>query len=780
MILLAVAAAWATPDRVADTLTDTISVVDLAVPSSGDLVAWTDGSGTVYVYTTDGWIGTYGTSDCATSSGVAIVVGSGQDTVLVGCDDGRVLAWDVDDLGRISSGEYDLLTVASGGAVYALETDDTDVFVVADDGSGSLEVDGYALTDGSELTDAYPQALSYDTVTDTILIDGSLFVVHDTNKLSKVDTATGGTTVPNENLSGRTFVDGWAYSSGTVYLADTSGSVVKFNGGDNDLQVQLSEIADSVEGVVGNSDEGYFLASTGTELLVYGFTSGSPDTTTTSSIAEAGVGEMVTSGSYVLGATDAGVAVLTDVPWVYDVSLSSTVAAKGQDLTLTFTSDTAGSYSVKKGSTDELAAGEVAAGESVTVDFTVDSTYEEGTTRVYVYVTSTAGTGVGAADLDVNNPPSSVGLSAEDVTPGDEAIHIHTGTFSEADIAYVDVYLSTADFDPSYYSIGGPPYSGPDGKENPISFAVTAGVTSDVTVQNLTNGTPYYVAVRARDTSGLESTMSDVYSVTPDETYTMAELAGDDSGFGCASAKGTVTVLGALAGLFAARRRRAGGLVVATALLFTPGLAHAREPDLTSRHWNIAVRYGPYLSQDEPYLTDSFGDSGNSLFRLDYGWCSQFFEVDFGTGLYRDNGYLLMQDGSTSGDETLLTEIPLNLDAVLRLDIWDDSKGRFAQPIVPYARIGGDYLIWVQDWQENPGDDTFSSRSGGKLGWHYAFGGMILLDWLDRSSAGELEANTGINDTWLVVEYRSTQMLHPDSQLDFSEKDLTFGLQFDF
>lgn len=261
--------------------------------------------------------------------------------------------------------------------------------------------------------------------------------------------------------------------------------------------------------------------------------------------------------------------------------------------------------------------------------------------------------------------------------------------------------------------------------------------------------------------------MSEVLSAIPEETYSAAELAGDPGGFcGLPLSAGWLAVLGAAAAI---RRRVA---TVAVLGLLAPGVAAAapKDDDLTPRNWNVALRYGPWFQQDE-YLGAAFGDTGNQMFRMDYGWASQFVEVELGVGLYRRDGFLLTEDGSVSSDPDTFMIIPLGLDAVGRLDFFAE------QPLVPFARIGADYWIWQEAWDVGSADDV-DTREGGKYGWHYGFGAMILLDWLDRGTASELEANTGINDTYLVGEWRSSQIV--SSGLDFTSTEVTFGLQFDF
>lgn len=762
MMLSLLSLAVAAPDHIAVTL-GTGAIHDVTLSANGEVVAWVDAAGSMKVFNTSAWIEDGGTTDCTATAGVAVAQVSEGYTVFAGCEDGRILQWSADVYGRLTTESSELVTHA--GAILALETDDTYLYVVAtSDTNGGTEVDAYDVSSGTQVS-GFPTSLAYDTVQDSMLVEDYLFVVHDSSKVSKVYLVDVSPSVPTDTISA-SFVDGWAYTSGTVYLADSGGSVILYQPSAGELSISLDDIATEVNGVVGGED--FMLVATDVSVLQYAFSNGTPAGQEGEIPDVAGVGEMVATGSYVLGATGAGVAVLTDVPWISAVSLSEPLAAAGYDVVVNFTSDMDGTYRVSRG-TEELTTGSVTAGTPTSATIHVDSGFVEGTNRLYITVTTGSLEGVAGVDLEVNNPPAGIDLHAGDVLPGNQSIHVFTGTLDEEDLAYVDVYLSTQGFSTFTGTEGGPPYVGPDGKTNPISKPGTVGVTDEVIVSGLTNGTTYYVAVRPRDSSGLEGSMSDVFTVTPDDTYTIAEMKGDNSGF-CGVATARAGWVGVFAGLLLARRRRGlGALMLAACVL--PGVAHARSSERPT--WDVEVRYGPFISQAEPYITDSFG-TGNTLLRLEYGWSSQFLEADLGVGLYRDTGFLFMADGTLSGDATIFTNVPVDLSLSARLKFWDN------QPVIPYGRIGGTYSLWVQDWHEDPTDTEYESRAGGKFGWHWGGGVLLLLDWLDEKAASELQVSTGIDDTYLAVEYRDARMMHGDSESDLSETDLTIGLKFDF
>ena len=83
-------------------------------------------------------------------------------------------------------------------------------------------------------------------------------------------------------------------------------------------------------------------------------------------------------------------------------------------------------------------------------------------------------------------------------------------------------------------------------------------------------------------------------------------------------------------------------------------------------------------------------------------------------------------------------------------------------PFVPYFKIGLAYYVW---WIENgggflsiaqytpPGATSSQGGWGGTFGWVMNPGGAFLLDVLDPSAAKTIDAELGINHTYLFCEF---------------------------
>jgi hypothetical protein len=145
----------------------------------------------------------------------------------------------------------------------------------------------------------------------------------------------------------------------------------------------------------------------------------------------------------------------------------------------------------------------------------------------------------------------------------------------------------------------------------------------------------------------------------------------------------------------------------------------------------------------------------------------------------------------STGDTTALNILPLSIEAVYRFDYFAQ---RYHIPFVPYFKIGLAYYIW---WIENGGgafsiahfDYTGSdgkthsdSGFGGTLGWVMHPGGAFLLDVIDLAAARVMDAELGINHTYLFCEfsYAAINGFGAAGKMNLSDTTLNAGLAFQF
>lgn len=717
-------------------------------------------------------------SVCSDASAlVAVEQSDGTNALWVGCPDGTLVRWDVDSSGNVSEVESGLDFVS--GAVMALDSDGDYLYAVVD-GTDGYEVDALDLASSAEAGSPWPVSLSYDDVVDTVMLGTVFTVIHSQDNLSRVDTSTGNISNPQENLSGRDWQDAVAYLTSSAYLADKSGAVVRFDISTNGYTIVLDNIADEIDavGLDAASTPTFLLASSPTDTLVYGF-SGAPGSLSSTFEGAGGITEFATTDGYAWGMTDSTLTVFTDRPWVEASEPSTTTATSGDVVTFTFTSDTSTSYRIRLNggldeSGDELASGDVAAGETVSVSVTVDSSFAEGVNHLWVFAGTGTSVGHDAVTVTVDSPPPVFPLAESDVGWGNETVFVEAEGLTIADLDHYTVYLSSTPFTADAWPTGGPSF-GDSPSDDPGSVGAPRTVTADpgdalsVTFYPLENGTTYYVAVRATDTNQNEGPMSTVQAITPQETYSASELRGDPGGY-CGTRPGGATGIGAVAlGALALLRRRRAAVALAAAGLLVSGSAAAKDPD--PPHFNGQIR-GGYATLADPYVQDVFG-KWNIYLRADYGLTTRYFEFGVGTGLLQKKGYLIGADGSTSNEDDKLTIVPINVDARLRLDFFHE------QILVPFGGAGGDYWMWKEKWwvADTSDDDR---RSGGKLGWHWDAGAWLRLDPLDPKAASSIEATAGIDDSFLTFELRKTYMQHSAKLLDLSDTEFTLGLKCDF
>jgi len=141
-----------------------------------------------------------------------------------------------------------------------------------------------------------------------------------------------------------------------------------------------------------------------------------------------------------------------------------------------------------------------------------------------------------------------------------------------------------------------------------------------------------------------------------------------------------------------------------------------------------------------------------------------------------------------SGDTTALNIVPLSIMLVYRFDY---LARRWKIPFVPYVKVGLAYYIW---WIENgggflsiaqftpPGSSSSQGGWGGTLGWVMNPGGAFLLDVLDPTAAKVIDAELGINHTYLFCEFHYADIsgFGASNKLNLSDTTLNAGIAFEF
>lgn len=212
--------------------------------------------------------------------------------------------------------------------------------------------------------------------------------------------------------------------------------------------------------------------------------------------------------------------------------------------------------------------------------------------------------------------------------------------------------------------------------------------------------------------------------------------------------------------------------------------------DTTPQRGDFELRYGvlnyrpiplPNGGEDVNPIETVYNRNPHNILQIEFGpQIGRFVEFDLGIGFSQELSTSIAEGGAASTQKTMLTWWPLTADASLRAHIVDE------QIFVPAVRYGFDYLLWGELTDNASGGKD--RVTGAKIGHHYAFSGQILLDVLSKGRASMLEAQSGINDTYLVIEWRRQnvdQRRYPWGApvkygLDFTASLFTVGFKFDY
>lgn len=130
-------------------------------------------------------------------------------------------------------------------------------------------------------------------------------------------------------------------------------------------------------------------------------------------------------------------------------------------------------------------------------------------------------------------------------------------------------------------------------------------------------------------------------------------------------------------------------------------------------------------------------------------------------------------------NSTNLTLFPLSVSIIYKLDI---LREKYSIPIVPYARLGLDLVLWRAD---SAGKEAKRRNgrtgNGSTYGWHFRPGVAIALDWLEPDTARRAFHSAGIHGTYLTFEWIFTDLsdFRSNRSWDLSDSSFLAGLTVD-
>jgi hypothetical protein len=151
-----------------------------------------------------------------------------------------------------------------------------------------------------------------------------------------------------------------------------------------------------------------------------------------------------------------------------------------------------------------------------------------------------------------------------------------------------------------------------------------------------------------------------------------------------------------------------------------------------------------------------FGGKRALMFRTDFTYTlfASYGSIDvgIGAGYTQKTGKGQLLDGSASKDDTSLKVIPTRLTLTYRFDVLANRHRWF--PLTPYARISLDrYNWWVTNGLGNTAKAGDRSGRGATNGYSFSGGVAFLLDAIDPLLAREMDRDTGINHTYVFVDF---------------------------
>lgn len=822
-MVIFLSAALAGPPLHGDGLIDVGSgtVERLSWTADGRYVLGRDrGTGSGFVVDVDDWR-VERLEDCSVTAVTSATVGSDA-VVFVGCDNGRILPYD-----RTPSGLERRLDGDGNGVYWQLDDVDgnpaskaiptlawnrssTDpwLYALLDETTPTLHV--LDVTTGAtddDVVAGYPYNAAGGGLVGTVVGTSDLYIVHGDTDTSIITLSTGAVALSPQVVGGQ------LYTVSDVTLAGTA-SALWVADADRDALYRYTPRQGTYQTPVGTgfgdptvlarngtTDDTWMLVGSASRIASYAMTGDAFDDLNTpvweDSAPASTVVDLLAGPAYSFGGTDDGsLRVFSDRPWIDQATLEPAVGVPGDTTRFSFRIADAGvNWQVRRGEdwTDQtgtvLEAGTTSSpDEVVTVELTVGEAWEEGANGIYVFgAGSNLLEGHARADFVVDTVPEPPVLTEDAAGFLDGGLELGFQGISDADLDHYDVYVSREPFTPEDYPDGGGPEAWTDGPTLPITVAAIADAFVTVPIRPLENGTTYYLAVRAVDSGGLESAMSNVVTGVPEPAYTASSLAGETGGSSCSTspAGGPFALAFGLLAVLARRGRGLallGGLLSASAMAAEDEEKQSRKGDMSKQVGNFEIRYGTFLQLQDEAIQEVYGDRGHEMLQVEFGpQLTRFVELDLEAGFYQELATTVSSGGAASNQKTMLTWLPLGASASLRLHVVDE------QLIVPFAKVGMDYVYFSEltDNAEGSGKDRVG---GSKVGNHYALGANILLDVFARGRASLLEAQTGINDTYITVEYRRQNI---DSRptpfsgavkegFDLSGNLLTIGLKLDY
>jgi hypothetical protein len=175
---------------------------------------------------------------------------------------------------------------------------------------------------------------------------------------------------------------------------------------------------------------------------------------------------------------------------------------------------------------------------------------------------------------------------------------------------------------------------------------------------------------------------------------------------------------------------------------------------------NIDAEFG---GSSTPYQA-AFGGNHNPMLRVDFAKAiftgQGELDVGIGVGYWEKYGHGFNPSelgGGPSSDPTAIKIVPTRLSLTYRFDQLAEQYRWL--PLAPYVRFSLERYNW---WVNNGSGDTAKAGSrsgyGSTNGYSISGGVAVLLDSIDPDLAREADRDTGINHTYLFVDFTKSSI----------------------
>lgn len=213
------------------------------------------------------------------------------------------------------------------------------------------------------------------------------------------------------------------------------------------------------------------------------------------------------------------------------------------------------------------------------------------------------------------------------------------------------------------------------------------------------------------------------------------------------------------------------------------------------QHFAFELKFGPYKPDIDsefagtsrtPYK-DFFGSRRKLMTQLEFDY--EIIRhvgtagIGVGIGYFKETGSNpdAANPDKLTTDASSLRLLPFSVSAVYRFDL---AYERYKIPLVPYGKLGLDYIYWTVNNGNGqvPSDPTGGSGQGGTRGWHGTLGLSLVLDFFDQNSANQFDEDLGVNHSYLFFEYGHLDAsgLGQANRLRVGDDTWNAGIMFEF